>query len=166
MLKEIAFLLASHRHGHAQQTTTHLLAATIRVTIASVRFIVYRISSGKGTGSSYYSLLSGSKPRIHDPGTGHEREADPSVSPAPSSVLVSLFTKVSLSLSFFQSRSRLRSSFFLPQFTQGEYPSKGSSPSPAPRALCPTLPVFRLRSGLLGPGSFMSPWIKYNGDLI
>lgn len=56
---------------------SHLLASTICVTIASVRFIAHRISSGKGTGSSYYSLLSGSKPRIHDPGTGHEREADP-----------------------------------------------------------------------------------------
>lgn len=28
------------------------------------------------SGGPYYGLLSGSKPHIHDPGTGHEREAN------------------------------------------------------------------------------------------
>lgn len=50
--------------------------SAIRVTTAPVRFIAYGISSGQGTGSPYYSLLTGSKPHIHDPGTGHERDAD------------------------------------------------------------------------------------------
>lgn len=38
---------------------------------------LYGISSGGGyQAGPYYSLLSGSKPHIHDPGTGHEREAN------------------------------------------------------------------------------------------
>lgn len=82
----------------------------IRVTTArarsSYRFIAHGISSGaRVSAAPYYGLLSGSKPHIHDPGTGHEREANlryhlPS-SPSPS-LPPPLFSVASWPVSYFE----------------------------------------------------------------
>lgn len=44
---------------------------TARTDLSRTEYRVARVSGGP-----YYGLLSGSKPHIHDPGTGHEREAN------------------------------------------------------------------------------------------
>lgn len=72
----------------------------------SYRFIAHGISSGaRVSAAPYYGLLSGSKPHIHDPGTGHEREANlryhlPS-SPSPS-LPPPLFSVASWPVSYFE----------------------------------------------------------------